>query len=544
MLTLREEYSRQKAEKNKAINEAAVQWVLENVLLLNETFNREALQRLQGSIMKFDSTFAPFASKVPEVKKSLDDAVELMNRITMGEKVTRSDGRLRLTDEEKESIKEPATYMVKYLSVMYNNLSRFFNKDMKVMLEFPIFRKAMENPTTPLKDLAEANRLKKAILHALVPSPESQAILQRMYRSMDLPSLNYRQIADELLNLSVSDFRKLTQVEKVPLVVSAEKSTSPVPEASVPAMEAATSPNPKELDEDIVLTEQEQQLLKEIGEVDEKQLNTVIQGIKKIQGIVTGVPELSNLNTQLQNLQSQALATVTKGGALSGMKGKMIAATANMVYSFFDRLGDLYPKIEPLLPTDRAMTDEELTNLQTFMTRAQGGIMAKIGNWFKARSLPGLAPTEIAAEIINVVKAGQNDPAMALKATESLSNLFKRLGTLKLPPATTPQGQPIAAGTPAAQAAQGTAGAQGAAGAAPAGQTTAPGQAQGSQAAPPGGARQQTLAGTGAPAPGAATDPTALAAQMAPIMGLQPNDPNVVAQVKKLVDAGWKITPP
>lgn len=545
MATLREEYSKHRADKGKAVNEAAIQWVLENVLLLNETFNREALQRLQGSISKFDSTFAPFAAKVPEVKKSLDEAEELMNRITMGEKVTRSDGRLRLTDEEKESIKEPATYMVKYLSLMYNNLSRFFNRDMKALMEFPIFRKALANPQTPLRDLAEADRMKKALLHALVPNSETTAILQRMYRSMDLPSLDYKQIADELLNLSASDFQQLMQVDKVPLVVSADKSTasmSPVQASPVaPAMEAATSTNPKVQSGDEILSEEEENLLKEIGEIDPNQLSTVVKGIQRVQGIVKGMPELANLNRDLESLRAQALTTVSKGGMMAGKKAQTIAATANMVYGFFDKLGELWPKLQPLIPTDRPLAEEELANIQQFMTRAQGGIMAKIGNWFQTRALPGLAPTQIAQEIMSVVAAGQQDPAKAIQATQSLSNLFQRLNQLKLPPATNPQGQPVVPGQTTPQAPQGAAGATGAAASAPASQSTqAAGTPQTQGAAPtasgPGPTPQST---TGAPGE---VNIDAMSQQLTKAIGGELNANKTAVQ--KLVSAGWKISPP
>lgn len=540
MVTLREEYSKHKAQKNKAVNEAAVGWVLENVVLLNETFNREALQRLQQSILKFDSTFAPFASKVPEVKKSLDDAVELMNRITMGEKITRNDTRLKLSEEEKESIKEPATFMVKYMSILYNNLSRFFNKDMRALLDFPVFRKAAENPETPLRDLVESDRMKKAILHALVPSPEVQAILKRMYRSMELPNLDYGQIAEELLNLSINDFKSLMHVDKVPLVAS---------EPKVQATEVATGTNPKaptspqvqsaEGDDDFVLNEQEQELLKEIGEIDVNQLNTVVKGIQKVQGIIKGFPELQKLNQDLEGLRAQALSTITQGGLRAGAKSKSIAATANMVYSFFDKIGDLWPKIKPLIPEDRPLAEEELNNIQTFLIRAQGGIMAKIGNWFKTRALPGLAPTQIATEIMDVVRAGQQDPESAMQATESLGNLFQRLSTLKLPPSVSPQGQPVTPGIATSTNAQGPAGAQGSGETTPASQSTTGAASQASQPAATG---NRTLAGTGPQK----IDPAQLpvAQKLASTLGQDVNNDTFVQQFNTLIKSGWKLTPP
>lgn len=521
MVSLREEFGKHKLEKQKAINEAAISWVLENVILLNETFNREALQRLQGSISKFDSTFKPFASRVPELKQSLDDAIEIMNKITMGEKIVKKGGKIRLTDEEKDSIKEPATYMVKYLSLLYNNLSKFFNKDMKALVEFPIFQKAKENPQTPLKDLAESDRMKKAILHALIPSSDTSAILKRMYKTMELPTLNYGKIADELLNLSLSDFLKLTEVDKVPLVVTTDASDSKVESQGVKGAE------------DDVLTEEEQAVLKEIGEIDTAQLANIVKSLQKIQSVVRTVPELENLGQALDSLRAQAQANIAKGGVLSGVKGRTIAATANMVYTYFEKIGKLWPQLKTLFDTasGRQMSEEEISNVQMILTKAQGGLMAKIGNWWKTRALPGLAPSQIAEEIMNVVRAGQENKEETIAAMDSLSALFERLNALKLAPATTPQGQPLNPANASAGQTPGTAGSTGPAAAAPSAQTTSQDAAKAPQAT-----GQQTAAVGNA-------DPEQLAGLMGQTIGTGSN-PQFVEQVKKLVDAGWQITPP
>jgi len=515
MVTLREEYSKHKVVKNEALNEAAIGWVMDNVLVLNESFNRESLQRLQQSISKFDATFAPFAERVPEIRACLDGAVDLMNSLTMGENVTKKDRRLQLGKEEKEALKDPATYAVKYMSILYNTLSRFFNKDMRVVLEFPIFKVAVANPETPLMDLADKDKMKAVLMHAMVPSREVQPILHRMYRSMNLPSIDYGKISDELLALSVNDFHELMHVEKVPLVVSPERE-----------VEVATSPNPKDLDEE---------LLTEIGEVNPEQLKKITQGITRIMAITKVVPELQKMNRALQDLQSKALATATNGGITGGINSKMIAGTANMVYSFFDKLGELWPQIEPLIPTDRNMTEEELSNFEAFLKKSQGGIMAKAINWFKGfTALPGLTPTEISNEIINVVREGQKDPAIAMKANVSLSNLFKALNSLKLPPAMSPQGSPV---VPQAAAPEGSQAASGATAADTTGTAVPPAPAGSASASQANAQGRQTMPGQNA------QDPKALATSMSTVMGV-PLSPALEQQVAKLIGAGWKITPP
>lgn len=517
MVTLREEYSKHKVEKNEALNEAAIGWVMDNVLVLNESFNRDSLQRLQQSISKFDSTFAPYAARVPEIRACLDGAVDLMNSLTMGKNVTKKDRRLQLAKEEKEALKDPATYAVKYMSILYNTLSRFFNKDMRVVLGFPIFKVAVENPQTPLMDLADKDKMKAVLMHAMVPSREIQPILHRMYRSMDLPSIDYGKIADELLTLSVNDFHDLMQIDKVPLVVSPEREA-----------EVATSPNPKDLEEE---------LLTEIGEVNPEQLKKITQGITRIMGITKVVPELRNMNRALQDLQSKALATATNGGMTGGINSKMIVGTANMVYSFFDKLGELWPQIQPLIPADRNMTEAELSDFENFLKKSQGGIMAKAVNWFKGfTALPGLTPTEISTEIMNVVRAGQADPTKAIKANESLSNLFMALNSLKLPPAMSPQGSPV---VPQASTPAGSQPASGASASAGPG-TAVPAAPAGSAAASQSNAQgRQTIPGQAPTAP----DPKTLATSMASVMGV-PLSPTLEQQVGKLIGAGWKITPP
>lgn len=554
MVTLREEYGKHKAKKNKAVTEAAVSWVMENVLLLNETFNRDALMRLQGSISKFDSIFAPFASRVPEVKRSLDDAVELMNRITMGEKITRADGRLRLTDEEKESIAEPATYMVKYMSLLYNNLSRFFNKDMKSLLEFPIFRKAIENPTTPLKDLAEADRMKKAILHALVPGNEIQAILKRMYRSMELPTLDYDKIADELLNLSVQDFKALMGVDKVPLVVSPEKAEAPA--MAPPAMEAATSTNPKapEGTEEDVLTEEEVTALNEAG--DAQQLERINQGLQKISVIIKQFPELEATGTALEKLRGQALAAASGKKNFLDPSIKGVAATANIVYNYFEKLAELWPKINQLIPDNRPLNDQEMQQLEAIINKGAGqNLFKRIANFFKSGTTdPALRPEKITADIVNVLRQSATSGDQA--TMQHLENFFTRLNSLHLPPGLDKSGQPIAPGQNASQGSQQASGTTPAGNAAPTGQTGPSNQAQKSAgAAPPppnqapvaqapaqgGGAPQQ------APAPQqgvAGPQPAQIASAMGKTLGINGSNKEFVDQIERLVGAGWKFNPP
>ncbi len=521
---LREEYKRNSQEKKAALNEAAVQWVLDNVLLLNEGFNRESLQKLQAAIVKFDSIFAPFGAKVPEVQRSLDDTVELMNRITMGEKITKKDGTLKLSKDERDSIKEPATYVVKYLSIMYNNLSRFFNRDMRVLLDFPIFAKAKENPTTPLSDLAESDKMKKALLNALVPGTDVQAILKRMYRAMDVPSLNYQVIADQLLNLSYSDFKTLTHVDKVPLVATANPTNH---------AEVATGTNPK-VQGDLTLTEEDEAILKEVGEVDPKQLQTIVQGIKKIKGIVGTFPELTKTNQALGQLESKALGFLSKGGVTAGPELRLIAASVNTVYDYFDKVADLLPQITEIIPKGQPLSEDQIKNLETFLQRVQGGITAKIANWFKSKMslVPGLSPNEIATDIMNMVRSGQNSET-PVKGGENLVNFVTRLNSLKLPPATTPSGEPTAANQASTAQPTGSGAPQGTAPAAPAGQTTAAN------------ATGQTQATSQQQAPAQSTpDVTNLAQLMGQTIGINGGNKDFVDQVSKLVAAGWKLNPP
>lgn len=533
MTTLREEYNKNKAKKNAAVQEAAISWVMENVVLLNEGFNRESLMRLQAAISKFDSTFAPYGTAVPEVKRSLDDAVELLNRITMGEKITRKDGRLKLTDEETEGLQDPATYMVKYMSLLYNNLSRFFNKDMKVLIELPIFKMARENPQVPLKDLIEAPRMKKAILHALIPSPEVTAILSRMYRSMELPNLEYELIADQMLNLTASNFAELSKMDKVPLVVSA-------PQAPEPKVEEATGANPKVTSGDeMVLSEEEgQALLKEIGEINPDQIKKIADSLTKIQNIIRAFPELQATNQALDNLRKQALGAISKN-EWGGTKGAFIAAQANMVYSYFDKLGDLWPKIKPFFD-DQQITDEELEQMAQLINRSQGGMVQKLMNFFKSRPVPALSPQNITNAIIQVLKAGQTS-GNPQSAMQSMENFMTRLAQLKLPPAVTPQGQPIQPAAPVTpQAPTSSAGSQSSA---PANTST---QTQPSAPAQPAAASPQAPQQTQQNASGGMNpvEIPEIVNQAGQAMGVDPSSPMFQQQMNKLIQAGWKLIPP
>jgi len=542
MKTLREEYNKHKQEKAKNLQEASISWLMENAIILNEGFNRESLQRLQASISKFETSFAPFAAMLPHIRASLDEAIELLNRITMGDKITRKDGRIRVTKDEAESLQDPASYMVKYTSLLYNNLSRFFNKDLKILLELPIFKMARENPDTPIKNLTDAPKIERAIHNALEPSPELNTLLKRMYRSMELPDLKYSIISDQMLNLTASQLMQLTNIEKVPLVVTPNGS-----------MEEATSTNPKAQTDDksgggdeYILTEEEgQALLKEIGEVNPDQIKKIADALTKVQSVIKTFPELQATNQALENLRKQALAAVSNND-WGGAKGAFIAAQANMVYSYFDKLGELWPKIKPFFD-DGLVSDEELKQLENLINRSQGGMVQKIANFFKSRPVPALSPPNLTSQIIQTLKKGQmSGNPQTINA--QMQDFVSRLAQLKLPPVMTPQGQPVQA--PQASSPNSTQSSATSTAGTPSkttGQPQPSGSPQASQATGQQTSQnqpqnqQQNQQGNQAMNP---VEVPQIIQQMAKAMGVDGESPMFLSQMDKLIQAGWKIVPP
>ncbi len=203
--SLREEYLKTKERKNEIVDEAAVHWVKNNIILISERLNRATISRLTNSIARFDEKFGPFRDKLPAIQDVLDKA-ELGLQLVLTGKT--SDSR--------------ASDMLRHLSLVYSLLSDFFSGDLPTLLRTPLFRIAKENPDTRLDSISgtgfDPKVIADAFATALRPSKDEMKMLGRVYKNIPLPNLNVEEAAKQMLGLSYKDLEGLTSVGKVPMV--------------------------------------------------------------------------------------------------------------------------------------------------------------------------------------------------------------------------------------------------------------------------------------------------------------------------------------
>lgn len=223
MNSLRKEYLESKNKKNQITKEAAISWVEENFVLINEKLNRKDVNRLIQSITKFEEKFGEHRDRLPTMATILDQAQTGLQLVVTGKT---SDSR--------------ASDLLKELSVLYNLLSSFFAQDLPILLKTGLFSSAKENPTVRLDSLPGGTLDVKSVVaafeNALRPSKEEMALYKRVYKKGKLPMVDAREIAKDLLGLSFDDLAELAGIKKVPMVVTQEDADG-ISSATSPAEE-------------------------------------------------------------------------------------------------------------------------------------------------------------------------------------------------------------------------------------------------------------------------------------------------------------------
>ena len=127
MSQLRKEYKEFKQFQEDIFKEAAEAWTEENVILINERLNRNAIYRLNSAIERFDNKFGPYKDKLPAIADILNNAENGLHLVITGKVGSRTTAQ-----------------MLQRMSIMYNILSNFFSGDLGALLKTPAFRVAHE----------------------------------------------------------------------------------------------------------------------------------------------------------------------------------------------------------------------------------------------------------------------------------------------------------------------------------------------------------------------------------------------------------------
>ena len=205
--TIREEYKQSKKQEQEIVTEAAMKWLDNNVVVLSEKIDRNGIKKFVRQVERFEDLFGPYASKLPTISNILDGAEVNLQDVLTGRK---SDKRISDT--------------MQYVSYAYNALSDFFSKDLPLLLRTKTFNKARENAEVRLDALSgagfDANTAQRVFSTAITPSKDEMALIGRIVKKKHIPNIDAKRISSELLSLTFNELQDLTNIGKVPLVVS------------------------------------------------------------------------------------------------------------------------------------------------------------------------------------------------------------------------------------------------------------------------------------------------------------------------------------
>jgi hypothetical protein len=435
MSFLRKEYKEKKQQSAEAVNEAAVAWLAENVILITERIDTKTVSRLVTSIQKFEDTFGQFRDRLPSIGSMLDSAENALSMVITG----------KLND------KKTANLLLQF-SYLYSTMSEFFSRDLPVLLMTKMFAIAKQNPDTTMNTLRvlstggpgspihNANLIHDAFVTALTPSKDERRLLKKLYRSTPLPEFDIERIAAELIRLSYSDLEELTKVGRIPMVAvpetPAEQPAEPTTEQPVQPGAVANTQQPavpegvqytsskliesvnngtillenmSDDDFDRLLEESKMLLTEETAE-------QVTKSLTNLKNIVDKVDAFEGLKAPVNGLYSKAIKTLTDPGVAAFLKQKlgknklakfftsqqgMLVAQANLAIETFNSIAKAYKSAIQLFDQKEVIEKEDIENMRKLLTNAAtGGIVGRISSFFKTAPYKGLEPKTIVDTLI------------------------------------------------------------------------------------------------------------------------------------------------
>jgi hypothetical protein len=430
MSNIRKEYLEYKHFKEEIFKEAAELWTEDNVILINERLNRNAIYRLNSAIERFDKKFGPYRDKLPAIANILSNAETGLHLVITGKVGSRTTAQ-----------------MLQRMSIMYNILSNFFGGDLAALLRTPAFRAAHEQPDEKIDKIVDNGHdikaIRRTLASALKPSDEERMLFRRAYKSFDMPTLDWNAAAKQLCCLSCNELKDLTGVERVPMVVvdtdDAPQSEEGLEEAGVltaaaGALIGGAATNAVQGASNFAKTFQKH------GE----QMGKSLAALEKI---IYGIPELASLKSPMTRLRDKAQkASATRSGVPSfdfsaGVRGFMMHPTvviykqAIMVLESFEAILKAWDQTIEGNYSKSGFTKENLQNLKKELTNAvKGDMFSKIARTIMGgvKPFPGLSPNDIVNAFMKVAEdnvaagagtgakeenQGENKPV-----TESLNN--------------------------------------------------------------------------------------------------------------------------
>jgi hypothetical protein len=449
MSFLRKEYKEKKQQSADAVNEAAVAWLAENVILITERIDTKTVSRLVTSIQKFEDTFGQFRDRLPSIGSMLDSAENALSLVVTG----------KLND------KKTANLLLQF-SYLYSTMSEFFSRDLPVLLMTKMFAVAKQNPDTTMNTLRvlstggpvhNVNLIHDAFVTALTPSKDERRLLKKLYRSTPLPEFDIERIASELTRLSFADLEELTKVGRIPMVAVPETPVeapveggatsappSDVQQAAVPeGVQNTTSSLIESINNGTILLEtisdkDFERLLEESKMLlTEETAEQVTKSLTNLKNVVDKVDAFEGLKAPVNALYTKAIKTLTDPGIAAFLKQKLgknklaqffttqqgvIVAQANLAIETFNSIAKAYKSAIQLFDQKEIVEKEDIENMRKLLTNAAtGGIVGRISSFFKTAPYKGLEPkTIVDALLVPLEEAlAQDDQETAANAADA-----------------------------------------------------------------------------------------------------------------------------
>ena len=377
-------------------NTKAKSWVMHNVILLNERFDRSTLHRLNSSIQRFDQKFGPYRTKLPAISKVLDNAEKGLYVVLTG-----------------GASKKSAAHMLERMTLIYNILSNFFGRDLHMILKTPVLKVASDMADRALNTIEHPGHnhkmIKRVFASALKPDRVEREVFDRVYKNIPMPSLNWNEAANQLMGLCVNDLNELCGVEKVPAIIVDPEITN--------------MNSPETLQEPEVMQEQIDPVeLRPEFRLLQTSLNNIYRFAEDHRfsdAFKSSVMSLSDQLIELINdqglLSRLARGAVSLGGLITRNDpvGRMLAQ-ATRVSQTFNTIKSAWNSNKDLIlnraRTTRRMNAADLTAVENILERAlerSGTIPGIFGRLNIARvpDAPNLSPSDILKEFMdNVVR--------------------------------------------------------------------------------------------------------------------------------------------
>jgi hypothetical protein len=421
MSYLRKEYKEYKHFKEEIFKEAAEAWTEENVILINERLNRNAIYRLNSAIERFDNKFGPYRDKLPAIADILSNAENGLHLVITGKVGSRTTAQ-----------------MLQRMSIMYNILSNFFGGDLGALLKTPAFRVSQNQPDEKIDKIADRGHdvkaIRRTLASALKPNDEERMLFRRAYKSFDMPTLDWNMAAKQLCCLSVNELQDLAGIERVPMVVidepqedtntsgetgldekardTAGKIASYAGGAVVGGAVAGTVIGAKALakrfsgptQKDLASMNIYLNAIKNVLPVGEPEFALAKQGLEKLIGNIKKAETGAKVNFDQNWLRNPTAIAISQGKQL---------------IDIFEQLGTAWNSIKSKYKSP--LSEQDIKTIEKTLNQQVNSVTSKLGRFFKVNLPKGLTAKELIAALVSVAKRGAGGTVSKETSSQTVS---------------------------------------------------------------------------------------------------------------------------